>query len=76
MKITDLCTPAMLYFFISLFSLGLSIFYSNNIMSVLIKAFFIFFWTWILNLLCNNGLILVSWILVLLPFLVYFLNPF
>jgi hypothetical protein len=76
MKVSDLCTPAMLYFFVSLFSLGISAFQSFNIMSLLIKAFFIFFWTWVLNLLCNNGLKIVSWILILLPFLVYFLNPF
>ena len=76
MQVSDLCTPAMLYFFVSLFSLAISAFQKFNIMSLLIKAFFIFFWTWILNLLCTNGLKIVSWILVLLPFLVYFLHPF
>ena len=35
------------------------------------EGLYIAFWTWILNILCKNGLKSVSWFLVLLPFLLF-----
>ena len=37
----------------------------------IIKLVVILFWTWILNIICQNGYTYVAWFLVLLPFLVF-----
>lgn len=68
MRISDLCTPAMLYFVISIIMLIIGVFTNFNIMTLLIKGFFILVWSWILNFLCRNDLGIISWILVILPF--------
>jgi len=85
----DLCTPAILYLAISLFTM-LMMFY-NNIMNIdvyclgdfscklnisiytifIIKLVVVLFWTWILNIICQNGYTYVSWFLVLLPFIIF-----
>lgn len=70
MRVSDLCTPAMLYFVISTILLVIGVFTNFNIMTLIIKGFFILLWSWILNLLCSNGLGIISWILVLLPFII------
>ena len=36
-----------------------------------LKALYVFFWTWVLNLLCKYGLKSLSWFLVLIPFLLF-----
>lgn len=50
--------------------------YSCNVSSVsllfLAKLFYIIFWTWLLNIICKSGYPIVSWILVLLPFILLF----
>ncbi len=69
MNFSDLCTPAMIYFVISIITLVISIFSSFNIMSILIKGIFIMLWAWLLNFLCSKGYSIVSWILVILPFI-------
>ena len=38
-----------------------------------IKILYVLFWTWILNLICRAGAPGVSWFLVLLPFLIFFI---
>ena len=45
----------------------------STILVFLIQVIYVLFWTWILNLICNAGYITVSWILVLLPFILLFL---
>ena len=42
------------------------------IMIFLIKLAYIFFWTWILNLMCKDGHSGIAWFLVLLPFVLLF----
>ena len=37
----------------------------------IIKLVVILYWTWILNIICQNGYTYVAWFLVLLPFLVF-----
>lgn len=39
----------------------------------LIKVLYILFWTWILNLMCNEGATGIAWFLVLLPFILMFI---
>lgn len=70
--IQKLCLPSLIYLVFStlsilgLFSRGFSI----NV--VLLKILFAGVWTWFLNYLCQNGLSTVSWILVLMPFIIFF----
>jgi len=58
----------------NIFCLGL---YECNVSSVtlllIIKILYILFWTWILNLICKAGYPLLSWFLVLFPFLLFFI---
>jgi hypothetical protein len=37
------------------------------------KIMYIFFWTWILNLMCRDGHSEIAWFLVLLPFVLFFI---
>jgi hypothetical protein len=46
---------------------------TNKFIIFIIKALYVLFWTWILNLLCKNGYTSVSWFLVLLPFIAMFI---
>jgi len=85
----DLCTPAALYFIISIIglvivmvqNLGNSNSYNvgnfscrvpNTALIFIIKFFYIIFWTYILNLICKDGHIGISWLLVLLPWILLF----
>jgi hypothetical protein len=38
----------------------------------IIKLIYILFWTWVLNLICKDGHTNISWLLVLLPFILLF----
>ncbi len=68
MNISELCTPAMIYFALSFIFLILSGFSNFNIVSIVIKFLFILLWSWVLNYLCNRGFSIISWILIILPF--------
>ena len=74
MKITktlrDLCTPATLYLIISVITILFSLFSGVKIIGIAMKGVFAIFWTFILNLLCQNGYKSVSWFLVLFPYVV------
>jgi hypothetical protein len=69
MEFPKLCTPALIYFILAVISvLGLI---SQGVMAftLIIKVIFMLLWTWLLNFFCNKGYGVVSWILVLLPFI-------
>jgi hypothetical protein len=44
----------------------------STIFIFIIKLIYILFWTWILNLICKDGHTGISWLLVLLPFILFF----
>jgi hypothetical protein len=46
---------------------------TNVSMIFVIKILYILFWTWILNLFCRAGATWFSWLLVLLPFILFFI---
>jgi hypothetical protein len=69
MDASSICTPAVVYFVISAVSIVLGLFHGFNIFSVLIKVAFVAAWTWFLNFLCSKGYAVISWFLVLLPFI-------
>ena len=88
-KLSELCTPAFIYFVISVIVLLVSLLqnlgsnkkyslgaYScrvpSTILIFILKIIYILFWTWVLNLICKSGHKGISWLLVLLPFILMF----
>lgn len=73
MKLTktfkELCTPAALYFVISVIAIIVALFNGMKLMAVGIKAIFVIIYTFFLNFLCKKGFKSVSWFLVLLPYI-------
>lgn len=84
-----LCTPAHLYFLISVISLLIMAVqnlgnvnkycvgnYECVVTSTLgvfaVKMLYVFFWTWILNVLCRAGYERLSWFVFLLPYVAMF----
>jgi hypothetical protein len=85
----ELCTPAMIYFVISVITLAMILVQNlgnqnsynvgsfscrvpNTALVFIIKLIYILFWTWILNLICKDGHTTISWLLVLLPWIMLF----
>ena len=75
-----LCTPAKVYFIIAMVGLltgkNNPTGYSGLIIFVSIQLFFIFIWTYFLQLLCRKGYTILSWILVFFPVILLFLFLF
>ena len=70
------CTPAQLYLILAGISL-LSAFFNNfQVITLVVNGIFVLIWGWILNWLCSKGLKSISWILVLLPFILFFFTFF
>ena len=85
----DLCTPAMLYFVISIIALIVVLFQNlgntnsyhvgsfscrvpNTAAVFIVKLIYVLFWTYVLNLICKDGHVGLSWLLVLLPWILLF----
>ena len=85
----ELCTPAMLYFVISMIALIMVLFQNlgnsnsynvgsfscrvpNTALVFIAKLMYVLFWTYILNLICKDGHTSLSWLLVLLPWILLF----
>ena len=70
MRLTDLCTPAFIYFLIGVVGLAASLLMGMiSIPLSLIEMIFIVIWTWFLNFLCSKNYTGVSWFLVIIPYL-------
>lgn len=83
--LNSLCTPAYLYFLLSIAMLIFSGIFMNTemmksycagrcspvqvILFFLLKLIFIIFWTWVLNVLCRGGAGWLSWFMVIFPFI-------
>jgi hypothetical protein len=85
----QLCTPAALYFVISIIGLVIGVFQNlgntnsynignfscrvpNTFLVFIIQFIYIVFWTYVLNLICKDGHDGLSWMLVLLPWILLF----
>ena len=85
----ELCTPAMLYFVISMIALVIVLMQNlsntnnynvgsfscrvpNTAVVFIVKLIYILFWTYVLNLICKDGHVGVSWLLVLRPWILLF----
>jgi hypothetical protein len=45
----------------------------STIAVFIVKIVYVLFWTWILNMMCNDGHVNIAWFLVLLPFVLLFM---
>jgi hypothetical protein len=71
-----LCTPAKIYFGLSVLSCIIMLFNRMSILVIFSKLIFAFLWAFILGWLCSKGYKAISWFLVLLPFIMIFLVSF
>jgi hypothetical protein len=75
---TDMCTPAKIYFIISVIAILMMIVATKytkiiDVAMIIGKIIMVIFWTFILTLLCSNGYSSLAWFLVLLPFIIFLL---
>lgn len=75
-EFSKLCSPAKLYLVITVIGIVMALFNKVSFMMVLVKLIFALLWTFVLNWLCEKGYKTLSWILVLLPFIVIILGMF
>ena len=70
------CTPAQLYLVLGAIGIIMGFFTNYGIETLLTKTLFLVLWAWVLNWLCSKGFKAISWILVLLPFIMVFFTYF
>ncbi len=70
---SKLCTPAKIYFAIAIIATIFDLFNGVSFMFAFWKMLFAFVWTFILGGLCDKGYKSISWVLVLLPYILMFL---
>lgn len=73
----SLCLPSKVYLVLAFIGIIVSVLFPTiskfSLLFQLIHLVYIIFWTWILNLICKAGYKVISWILVLAPFVLVFL---
>ena len=70
------CTPAQLYLILGAIGIISAFFQKFSIETLLTNSLFLVLWTWVLNWLCSKGFKAISWILVLLPFIMAMITYF
>ncbi len=65
----NLCNPAMLYLILSIITILMGYSAQVQFSVYVVKLIWMVVWVYILNLLCSKGYTTVSWVLVLLPFI-------
>ena len=70
------CTPAQLYLVLGVIGIISAFFNKFSVETLLTKALFLVIWAWVLNWLCTKGFTAISWVLVLLPFIMTFFTYF
>jgi len=68
MKPINLCTPALIYAIFSAFQIFFDLYGRQYILSIS-KLIVTIIFTYLLNLLCSNGLTIISWFFIILPFI-------
>jgi hypothetical protein len=63
------CSPAQLYLVLGAIGIIGAFFNNYSIETLLTNGLFLVVWAWVLNWLCSKGFKAISWILVLLPFI-------
>ena len=75
-EFSELCTPAKIYFIIAVIASVFALFNGVSMMMVFMKLLFAFIWTFLLGWLCKKGFRMLSWFLVLLPYIILALAMF
>jgi hypothetical protein len=75
-EFSKLCTPAKIYFVIAVIASIIMLFKGVSILGVFAKLIFAFIWTFVLGWLCKKGFTMVSWVLVLLHYIILLLAMF
>ena len=70
------CTPAQLYLILGAIGIIMGFLKNYGIWTLLTEALFLVIWAWVLNWLCSKGFKAISWILVLLPFIMMLFTYF
>jgi len=70
------CTPAQLYLVLGAIGIIMGFLKNYGVETLLTKSLFLVLWAWVLNWLCSKGFKAISWILVLLPFIMMFFTYF
>jgi hypothetical protein len=70
------CTPAQLYLVIGAIGVIMAFFKNYGVWTLLTKSLFLVIWAWVLNWLCSKGFKAISWILVLLPYIMMLFTYF
>ena len=65
----SICPPALLYLILGLLAIFGLIIRRINAPIIVFKSIIVLLWTWFLSFLCTKGYETVSWILVLLPYI-------
>ncbi len=68
-QFTKYCSPAQLYLILAAIGLISAFLRNFRVMTLIFNAIFVVLFAWILNFLCNKGFGAISWVLVLLPFI-------
>jgi hypothetical protein len=71
--LAGLCRPAQFYLALSVISVFFVVINPFSISTIVIKLLFITLWTFILNWICSKGYTTISWILVILPYVIFIL---
>jgi hypothetical protein len=69
----DLCSPAKLYFVLSVIACIAALINGLKVMQVAINLIIAFAWTAVLSWICGKGFTGVSWFLVLVPYIIMLL---
>jgi hypothetical protein len=70
------CTPAQLYLVLGVIGIISGFFANYSVETLLTESLFLVIWAWVLNWLCSKGFKAISWILVLLPFILVLFTYF
>ena len=62
------CTPAQIYLVLALIGIVAGFMKNFRVLTLITHSVFVVLFAWILNFLCRKGFTAISWILVLLPF--------
>ena len=70
------CSPAQLYLVLAAIGLISGFLRNFRIMTLIVNAVFVVLFAWVLNFFCRKGFTTVSWVLVLLPYVLLALSYF
>ena len=70
MDFSKLCTPAYIYFVVSIIYLLIKNITNFNISSLVINIIIIMLWSYLLNFLCGMGYAIIAWLILIFPFFI------